>query len=63
MFFIGYSDADTLRNDISLLKLAGNVVFRSHIVPACLPNSADAPAVNSSCWITGWGDTQDRKLQ
>ena len=45
-------------NDITLIRLAGNVVFTDYIMPACLPSSMDDDVANeTACWITGWGDT------
>ena len=50
-----------LDNDIALIRLAGEVVYTDYISPACLPGENEDVAVNTSCWITGWGDTQDCK--
>jgi len=52
-----YND-DTYANDISLLKLAGEAVFTTYIQPVCLPTQASQVPVGTTCWITGWGETQ-----
>ncbi|XP_078494123.1 transmembrane protease serine 9-like [Ciona intestinalis] len=51
----GYDDL-TLVDDVSMLKLAGVVVYTDYIIPACLPT--DIVDVGTLCWITGWGSTQ-----
>nr|XP_018671090.1 coagulation factor XI-like [Ciona intestinalis] len=51
----GYNDL-TLVDDVSMLKLAGVVVYTDYIIPACLPT--DKVDVGTLCWITGWGSTQ-----
>ena len=58
---LGYDDS-TVDNDISVIRLAGEVVYSDYISPACLPGENEDVAVNTSCWITGWGDTQDGGL-
>jgi len=57
-----YND-DTMANDISLLKLAGEAVFTTYIQPVCLPTQASQVPVGTTCWITGWGETQAVQTQ
>lgn len=49
-----------MANDISLLKLAGEAVFTTYIQPVCLPTQASQVPVGTTCWITGWGETQGK---
>ena len=58
LFYLDYSDI-TSRNDIALIKLAGSVVYTDYIIPACLPATpSDDVTAGTTCWITGWGETQ-----
>jgi len=52
-----YND-NTYENDISLVKLAGEVPYSDYIQPACLPSQGSEIPVGTECWITGWGETQ-----
>lgn len=42
------------QNDIALLKLKTEVVYKDHIRPVCLPNSDDT-FVGQTATVTGWG--------
>ncbi|XP_045899476.1 serine protease 27-like [Micropterus dolomieu] len=48
----------TLNNDIALLQLSSPVTFTDYIRPVCL--AADGSVFNNgtTCWVTGWGNTQ-----
>ncbi|MBN3300153.1 TMPS2 protease, partial [Amia calva] len=49
---------NTKNNDIALMKLITPLIFSRTVSPVCLPNvglSIDPPR---SCWISGWGATQ-----
>merc|ERR1712048_54839 len=61
-------DAETLENDIAMLKLRTPIKFTRTVQPACLPTSQeDAPVVdpeknqNFKCYISGWGKTKGGK--
>ncbi|KAG8593457.1 hypothetical protein GDO81_000841 [Engystomops pustulosus] len=43
------------QNDIALLQLSSPISFTHYIQPVCLPDTLDIFAVNSSCYVTGWG--------
>ena len=60
-FLTGYNDA-TLENDISLLKLAGQVTYTDYIIPVCLPTQGVDATVGQMCWITGWGETESKVI-
>ena len=49
----GY-DANSLDNDIALLKLKNPIQYTARALPVCLPSS-DPPEAGTECWITGWG--------
>ncbi|XP_043207578.1 serine proteinase stubble-like isoform X2 [Amphibalanus amphitrite] len=43
-------------NDLSMVKLSKDVVFKEHIVPVCLPNT-DESFVGDTATAIGWGRT------
>uniref|UniRef100_A0A8D2D0Z4 Peptidase S1 domain-containing protein n=1 Tax=Sciurus vulgaris TaxID=55149 RepID=A0A8D2D0Z4_SCIVU len=45
--------------DIALLKLASQVNFTPLILPICLPNVIKQLTIPASCWVTGWGKTNE----
>jgi len=42
-------------DDIAIMKLAENVPFSEHVIPACLPRHDPAPG--DICYVSGWGQT------
>ena len=50
-----YNPAD-FQNDIALLRLNRDVVYKEHIIPVCLP-PAGANFVGQTGTVTGWGRT------
>ena len=59
--FLAY-DSNSLVSDISLLKLAFPVTFTNYIIPACLPVQDVDVTVGMNCTISGWGNTEGKKL-
>lgn len=49
----------TYQNDIALLELSEEVVYRQHIIPVCLPAKGDN-FTGKAATVTGWGRTQVR---
>lgn len=47
----------TYQNDIALLELSEEVVYRQHIIPVCLPTKGDN-FTGKTATVTGWGRTQ-----
>ncbi|XP_045151773.1 serine protease 48 [Echinops telfairi] len=45
--------------DIALLKLSSRVSFTALILPVCLPSIKEHLPLPSSCWVAGWGRTQE----
>jgi secreted trypsin-like serine protease len=58
---ISHEDYDVnFANDIALLRLDREVVFKKHISPACLPrySSYREPEVGARPYVAGWGSVQ-----
>lgn len=51
----------TYQNDIALLELSEEVVYRHHIVPVCLPAKGEN-FTGKTATVTGWGRTQVRTI-
>ncbi|KAJ5328891.1 trypsin-like cysteine/serine peptidase domain-containing protein [Penicillium brevicompactum] len=51
-------DANTIKNDIAVLRLASSLEFGSSISAVELPSSAEeTPETGTRCSVTGWGST------
>nr|XP_060639177.1 serine protease 27-like [Anolis sagrei ordinatus] len=46
--------------DIALVQLDRPVEFSSHITPICVPDANVNFQPGLKCWVTGWGDVQER---
>lgn len=51
----GYNPSD-FQNDIALLRLNRDVVYKEHIIPVCLPNQNEE-FTKQTATVTGWGRT------
>lgn len=57
---ITYRSHYGITRDIALLKLSSTVTFTALILPICLPSISEQPlTLPASCWVTGWGQTQE----
>ena len=45
--------------DITLVKLEKPVTYNAFIKPVCLPDEDQDETVGDSCYVTGWGRTQE----
>ncbi|KAM9253032.1 transmembrane protease serine 2 [Dugong dugon] len=53
-------DSKTKNNDIALMKLQTPLTFNDRIRPVCLPNLGMMLEPTQTCWISGWGATQEK---
>ncbi|XP_044146605.1 plasma kallikrein [Bufo gargarizans] len=53
-----YTDAES-GSDIALLKLKTPITFNDYQQAICLPPHRDSFVLPSTCWITGWGYTNE----
>ncbi|CAH7225770.1 serine protease 40 [Phodopus roborovskii] len=49
-------------SDIILIQLHKSVTYSSHILPACVPENTMNVPLDSSCWISGWGQLEEDKF-
>ncbi|XP_069044038.1 ovochymase-like isoform X2 [Lepisosteus oculatus] len=52
-------NSTTFTNDIALLRLQTPVNFTNYIQPICLADKSSSFSTGTSCWVTGWGNTDD----
>ena len=45
--------------DIALVKLRCPVTYNALIKPVCLPDQDQEETIGKSCYVTGWGRTQE----
>ncbi|KAK2863625.1 hypothetical protein Q5P01_003158 [Channa striata] len=55
-------NANTMNNDITLLKLSSTVTFTNYIMPVCVAATGSTFHSGTNVWITGWGTTEDGNL-
>ncbi|CAH2324622.1 chymotrypsin A-like [Pelobates cultripes] len=53
----------TIKNDVTLIKLASPAVLQEHVSPVCLANSADVYSSGLKCVTSGWGLTDSSASQ
>jgi len=46
-----------LNHDVALIQLNKPATFNNHIQPICLPERDEVPAVGSTCYVSGWGQS------
>uniref|UniRef100_A0A2K6TZG0 Peptidase S1 domain-containing protein n=2 Tax=Saimiri boliviensis TaxID=27679 RepID=A0A2K6TZG0_SAIBB len=56
-----YSVTPTVKNDVGLLQLQHPVNFTVNIQPVCIPRENFHVKAMTRCWVTGWGNTQERE--
>lgn len=57
---ITYLKNHGVERDIALLRLSCKVTFTALILPICLPSVSEQQLpLPASCWVTGWGLTQE----
>ncbi|XP_058424871.1 serine protease 41-like [Diceros bicornis minor] len=49
-----------LLNDIALLKLSSSVTYNKYVQPICVPASSSEFQNRNNCWVTGWGDLDEK---
>lgn len=52
---------ETFQNDMAVIKLKKDVVYKEHIIPVCLPDFKE-DFVGAQATVTGWGRTAHGKL-
>ena len=63
MFDLKSFDAKTFKDDIALLQLDRAVPYSNKVSPICLPSKKIKYKPSEMAVVTGWGDTQGKKLQ
>ncbi|XP_076995952.1 serine protease 48-like [Tamandua tetradactyla] len=58
-----HPDFNELKADIALLKLYSPVTFSSFIRPICLPFIKNELKIPATCWVTGWGRTDNYEYE
>nr|XP_023414879.1 LOW QUALITY PROTEIN: transmembrane protease serine 2 [Loxodonta africana] len=53
-------DSKTKNNDVALMKLQAPLTFNDRVSPVCLPNPGLMLEPTQTCWISGWGATQEK---
>uniref|UniRef100_A0A8C6C0P6 Transmembrane serine protease 13 n=1 Tax=Monodon monoceros TaxID=40151 RepID=A0A8C6C0P6_MONMO len=53
-----YSDDDD-DYDIALMRLSEPLTLTTHVHPACLPMHGQTFSLNETCWVTGFGKTEE----
>ena len=48
-------NTDSNANDVSLVKLASDVVYNDFVRPICLPSASERFDDSVVCYSTGWG--------
>ncbi|OCT93738.1 hypothetical protein XELAEV_18011406mg, partial [Xenopus laevis] len=46
-------------NDIAIMKLQDEITFDNYTQPVCLPNYGMYWGADTTCWISGWGRTNE----
>uniref|UniRef100_A0A670K7T9 Peptidase S1 domain-containing protein n=1 Tax=Podarcis muralis TaxID=64176 RepID=A0A670K7T9_PODMU len=54
-----YNNIDGSPGDIALVELKAPLDLNDYILPVCLPDSSAQFSMDTSCWVTGWGQVKD----
>ncbi|XP_077773298.1 prostasin-like isoform X1 [Podarcis muralis] len=54
-----YNGIDGSPGDIALVELKAPLDLNDYILPVCLPDSSAQFSMDTSCWVTGWGQVKD----
>ncbi|CAI5790579.1 transmembrane protease serine 9-like [Podarcis lilfordi] len=54
-----YNGNDGSPGDIALVELTASLDLSDYILPVCLPDSSAQFSMDTSCWVTGWGQVKD----
>ncbi|XP_042351756.1 plasminogen-like [Plectropomus leopardus] len=50
------------KSDIALVKLQSPVQINDYVLPVCLPEKDYNVPSRAECYVSGWGETKDRKV-
>ncbi|XP_012661150.1 testisin-like [Otolemur garnettii] len=48
-------------NDIAMVRLFSDISYSTHVRPICLPASTSEFQNRTNCWVTGWGNIEEKQ--